>query len=153
MPSLRPWGFSITCDWRGICSKPSKGIPPGSCCRSSGKRRAHVAFHVELALPPAWMFLLERCWGRTGGEEQTIYLNFYPRSVKIVVRCGATSFFLTVEGLCLNFSCKLLTIVSFSPPLDSSAHAIVFSNSRCQSLGLGWGQWTLTQSLSRRNCC
>lgn len=74
-----------------------------------------------------------------GWEEKsrTISLNSHPHPVQRAACCGAASFFLTVEGLRLNFSGKLFTVVSFSPPLDSSAHAIVFSNSRCQNLGLG----------------
>lgn len=106
------------------------------------------AFHAQLALPPALTFLSGHWWGRTG-KKANLYLSFCPRAVKIVC-CGTTSSFLTTEGLCFNFYLRIFNYCPFSLSLDSSAHAIVFSNSRCQNLGLGWGQWTLNPTLVQK---
>lgn len=122
--NYHPSARKVTHAWHRICSRPGK-VP----CSSRSTEHSW--------LPPALPFLLAQCWGRMGGEQQNDFSQLLPHPVQRAVCCGAASFFLTVEGLHLNFSGKLFTLVPFSPPLDSSAHTIVFSNSRCQNLGLG----------------
>lgn len=102
----------------------------GSVCPAGAERPAlHSVlaapgtrgFHIPLALPPALTFLSGHWWGKTGGKEQNLYLSFCPRTVKIVC-CGATSSFLTGEGLCFKFylqtfnSCTFFMTIGFICP-------------------------------------
>lgn len=123
------------------CGRLARDPPPsrrGSLAAAGSTGHARLFLGNRRFLQPH--LLQERCWGRTGGEEQPVDLTFYPRAVKWWRAAAPRQSLLTMGG-----PCKPLTTGPFSPP----ARAAPFSRSGRQSWGPGRGQGTPTQSVQQ----